>query len=260
MKKRTPLLLLLIIMTVSCADDNFLEVPPKKGTENYGFDFELPTCNKSDIVRHFAYNLEYNEEHEQAKWVSYMTCKRRISNNSVGRTDNFRSDPLVSSQSATGSDYRSTGYNRGHLAPAGDFKWNGTAMSESFYMSNMSPQRYEFNAGIWLDLENKVRNWALKHDTLYITTAGILEDNLNTIGRSTDISICKRFYKVIFSKKHKKAIGFILEHKEIDSYIMDFAISVDEVEKITGIDYYSGLPDSLETVIEKSVDIDWWSN
>jgi endonuclease G len=90
------------------------------------------------------------------------------------RKDNFRSDPKVKTGSAALSDYKGSGYDRGHLAPAADFKWSATAMSESFYMSNMSPQVPGFNRGIWKNIESTVRNWAVENDEIYIVTGPVL--------------------------------------------------------------------------------------
>jgi len=105
----------------------------------------LPEISPNDlIVKHYAYTLNYNEEHGQAEWVAYILTKDRVYG-TVKRTDNFRSDPKVKTGSATLADYKGSGYDRGHLAPAADMKWSATAMSESFYMSNMSPQRPDFN-------------------------------------------------------------------------------------------------------------------
>ena len=257
--------ILATLIILSCSDDNLIDSDKKfylkngADTINFFKDFELPACNEDDIVRHYAYSLEYDENHEQAKWVSYMTSSSRSRKTSVQRTDNFREDPLISTGSAHQYDFSGSGYTRGHLAPAGDFRWNYTAMSESFYMSNMSPQRYKFNAGDWLDLENKVRSWAIKYDTLYVIAAGVLADkNLSKIHKKNVISVCKRFYKVIYSKHNNKAIGFLFDHNDTDKYFMSFAVPVDEVEKATGLDFFSGLPDATEGVIESVVDKDFW--
>ncbi len=103
--------------------------------------FGLPAYTSRDaIITHTAYSLNYSEDHEQAAWVAYKLTAEKVSG-TCERTDDFRPDPMVMTGSAELSDYRGSGYDRGHLAPAGDMKWSPTAMSESFYMSNMSPQR-----------------------------------------------------------------------------------------------------------------------
>ena len=125
-------------------------------SDNY-FNYLPSQQSNGQIVHHANYTLQYNEEHEQASWVAYRLTSHHLQNPSTKRKDNFRSDPKVKTGSATLSDYKGSGYDRGHLAPAADFKWSSTAMSESFYMSNMSPQVPGFNRGIWKKLESKIR-------------------------------------------------------------------------------------------------------
>ena len=103
------------------------------------------------IVNHLGYSLSYNEKNEQASWVAYELTADQV-RGTVKRKDSFRSDPLIKTGSASLSDYKGSGYDRGHLAPAADMKWSTTAMSESFFMSNMSPQLPGFNRGIWKKL------------------------------------------------------------------------------------------------------------
>ena len=119
----------------------------------------LPYYTQSDqIISHTAYTLKYSEQHEQASWVAY-TLKSSHTSGTVGRTNDFREDYKVKTGSASLSDYKGSGYDRGHLAPAADFKWSSTAMSESFFMSNMSPQKPGFNRGIWKKLESRKLPW-----------------------------------------------------------------------------------------------------
>ncbi|GAH82191.1 unnamed protein product, partial [marine sediment metagenome] len=130
---------------------------------------------KDDIIRHTAYTLKYKEKYEQAEWVLYKLTAERVKG-SYKRTNDFRPDPMVKTGSATLSDYKGSGYDRGHLAPAGDMKWSTTAMSESFYMSNMSPQNPGFNRGIWKKLEGQVRTWATDNEEIYIVTGPVLSE------------------------------------------------------------------------------------
>ena len=117
--------------------------------------FELPkTLSGEQIIYHTGYTLSYNEKHEQANWVAYELTAQELAG-TVKRKDSFKSDPMVKSESASLADYRKSGYDRGHLIPAADMKWSTTAMSESFYMSNMSPQSPSFNRGIWKKLESQ---------------------------------------------------------------------------------------------------------
>ena len=118
---------------------------------------------------------------------------------------------MISTGSASLPDYKGSGYDRGHLAPAGDMKWSTTAMSESFYMSNMSPQEPSFNRGIWNRLESQVRRWAIDNGSVYIATGGVLTDGLKTLG-SNSVSVPQYYFKVIldYQEPDIKGIGFII--------------------------------------------------
>jgi endonuclease G len=211
------------------------------------------------IVNHLGYSLSYNEKNEQASWVAYELTADQV-RGTVNRKDSFRSDPLIKTGSASLSDYKGSGYDRGHLAPAADMKWSTTAMSESFFMSNMSPQLPGFNRGIWKKLESKVRDWAIDNNKICIVTAGILDEGMNTIG-SNSVSIPNYYYKVIldYTEPELKAIGFILPNKKSKALLQSLAISVDSVEIRTGIDFFYNLPDDKENELESIIDLSKWN-
>ncbi len=224
-------------------------------------NIELPTTYSDDeIINHSYYTLSYNEHHEQANWVAYKLLKSMIELGTYDRTDNFRPDYKIKNNSAQLEDYKGSGYDRGHLCPAGDMKLSYTAMSESFYMSNMSPQIPGFNRGIWKKLEGLVRNWAMDNGEIYIVTGPILTGNYPAIG-SNQVSIPDYYYKVVLDYKEPefKGIGFILPNEKSSSSLQSFILSIDEVESRTGIDFYHSLPDSIEEQIESNVNVADWS-
>lgn len=205
------------------------------------------------IVTHNYYSLGYNEEHEQASWVFYKLYSDLV-DGAAERKDKFKADPFVGTGSASLSDYRGSGYDRGHLCAAADMKINDLAMAETFYMSNMSPQIASFNRGIWKELEADVRDWVEEGDTIYVATAAIFKDNKGTIGQN-EVTIPGYYYKVLYRIKNDKKpaamIGFILPHEKSDREVESFIVSVDRVEEATGIDFFSGVDDerSLEAEI-----------
>jgi endonuclease G, mitochondrial len=164
----------------------------------------------------------------------------------------------VPTGSASLADYRNSGYDRGHLFPAGD-AWDSASMNDCFYLSNMSPQNSSFNSGIWALLEAQVRTWAIDFDTIYIATGGILYDGLPTIGTDS-VAVPEYFYKVILSESSKDTmgIGFILKNEGSQSQFSSFAITIDSVEEVTGIDFFPGLSDSLESRVESVLDTSKW--
>ena len=223
-------------------------------------NLELPKILKTDqIIHHSNYTLNYSEQHEQAEWVAYSLTSSQVYG-SVGRTNDFRSDPNVKTGSASLPDYKGSGYDRGHLAPAGDMKSTYTAMSESFYMSNMSPQVPGFNRGIWKKLEGTVRNWAMDNKKVYITTGAVLTASYPTIGINK-VSIPEFYYKVVldYEQPELKGIGFILPNQKSDKSLQSYAVSIDEVERFTGIDFFHSLPDNIEEKIESDAAVNKWS-
>ncbi len=223
-------------------------------------EFGLPAyTSEDDIIRHTAYTLKYREKYEQAEWVAYKLTAVRVKG-SYKRTNDFRPDPMVKTASAEPSDYENSGYDKGHLAPAGDMRWSAIAMAESFYMSNMSPQKPGFNRGIWKRLKKKVRTWATDNEEIYIVTGPVLSDNLSTIG-SNKVAVPKYYYKVIldFKEPELKGIGFVLPNQSPKQPLTTYAKTIDSVEALTGIDFFPAIPDSLEDAIESSIQINKWS-
>ena len=224
-------------------------------------EFYLPTSNTGQIVEHEFYTLSYDEDHEQAEWVAYEVNLKRLNGKKVKRTDDFRPDPRVKTRSATPDDYRRSGYTRGHLAPAGDMNFHPDAMSESFYMSNMSPQVYHFNGGVWRELEEQVRDWGRKYKQLYVVTGPVLsEPVLETIGRNK-VSVPASYYKVLLdlTEPEFKGIGFIIPHELSNEHLSRYAVTIDEVEAVTGIDFFPDLlSEELETELEGSTDVRRW--
>jgi len=222
-------------------------------------NLEIPTLKKGEmLIKHVAYSLVYDEVHEQAKWVAYeLTAKE--THKLYDRTNHFLVDPSVKTGSACDADYKGSGYDRGHLAPAADMGWSATSMTESFYFSNMSPQTPSFNRGIWKKLEELVRIWANELDTIYIVTGPVLTPGLTSIG-GNKVSVPDYYYKVILDiYPTKKAIGFILPNEGSSASLKSYAVSVDVVEKMTGIDFFSLLPDNVETKVEATCCSSCWS-
>ena len=164
-------LLSILILFFACRST--IDIPPN---ENISFEPK----SSGEIVKHTYYTLAYSEENEQAFWVYYQLTPENI-NGTQARTDDFRPDPAVSTGSASLEDYKYSGYDRGHLCPAADMTQNKTAMSETFFLSNMSPKLSGFNSGIWSTLEGKVREWALQYNKLYVVTGPIFKNNLDTM-------------------------------------------------------------------------------
>ena len=235
-----------LILSFSCKKDNNIEPIADKGLE---------PISAGEIIKHTYYTLAYSEENEQAYWVYYELTPELI-NGTQSRTDDFRADPLVTTGSASLADYSGSGYDRGHFCPAADMTLNKISMSESFYLSNMSPQLAGFNRGIWSSLEDQVRKWALEYSKLYVVTGPIFKDNIASIG-ANKVTVPGYYYKVLFDGKDKM-IGLILPNASSSKSLIQFVVKVDEIEQQTGIDFFSGLDDKIENQLEGSINTASW--
>ncbi|MEN8185783.1 MAG: DNA/RNA non-specific endonuclease [Bacteroidota bacterium] len=243
---------ILFLFFIACDDNN----------QNQQIDPDLnfyPTSTTNSTVQHKYYMLSYNENHEQAEWVAYELKNEHIVYTTIKRPY-FEQDPNVTTGSADWRNFKDSGYTKGHLLPAADRKFSKEAYNETFLTSNVSPQIYDFNAGVWQRLEEKTRYWAQKYDQLYVITGGILSDELKTIGYE-EVSVPKYFYKILldYTKPEIKAIAFLIPHEESDKPLYEFVISIDKLESLTGIDFYPALPDDLEGKLESSSDYKGWS-
>jgi endonuclease G len=223
-------------------------------------NLEIPALKKGEtVIKHKAYSLSYNEEYEQANWVAYELTAEETQGN-FKRTNKFIEDPLVSTGTADNKDYLHSDLDRGHLAPAGDMGWSAQSMAESFYYSNMSPQVPTFNRGIWENGEELQRAWAVENKSIYIVVGPVLTKGLPTIGPNK-VAIPKYYFKVIldYNSPSIKGIGLLIPNGESSRSLKSFFVSIDSVEKFTGIDFFPGLPDDQEKLIESNVNLNEWS-
>jgi len=228
---------------------------PKENTNAYF----LPTSTTGQIVHHQNYSFSYNELHEQAEWVAYELKVSHLSSTNHKRPY-FEIDKTVKTGAAHWRNYKKSGYDRGHLCPAGDRRFTKEAHDETFLTSNISPQEHKFNAGVWNRLEQKVRYWARNNDGVFVVTGGVLQNGLKTIG-DEDVSVPNQFYKVILDNNNGKikVLGFLMDHKDSDLPLYKFVVSVDDLEALTGIDFFPQLDDSIENKLEASRSYKSWS-
>ena len=218
----------------------------------------LPRSTTGEIVEHSFYTLSYSEPHEQAEWVAYTLKQEHLTYDDRERPY-FIEDPKVSTKSADWRNYRGSGYDRGHLLPAGDRRFSEQAYNETFYTSNISPQNKDFNAGIWNRLEQQVRYWCKKEGELFVVTGGVLEEGLPQIG-DEDVDVPRAYYKIVMkgSGDNTKVLAFLIPAEESQKPLQGFLVSVDEVEKRTGIDFFEKQPDAWQSRIESKVDAEGW--
>ena len=218
----------------------------------------LPKSTTGSIVAHNYFTLSYSEPHEQAEWVAYELLPKHLTKDEFDRPY-FVEDRKVKTGSADWRNYKNSGYDRGHLCPAGDRRFSYNAYLETFLTSNISPQDRKFNGGIWNRLEQKVRYWCKQFDGVYVITGGILKDNLPGIGEE-EVAIPEAFYKVVLDRRGDSfsAIAFIIPNQPTDRSFYEYAVPIDEVEAQTGIDFFFQLEDALENKLESTIDLKSW--
>ena len=207
----------------------------------------LPSAS-GQVIHHTYYTLSYNEKNEQAQWVAYVMDRKMLNVPNLPRYNYFDPDYQVTTRSAFHRDYNSSGYTRGHLVPAGDMAFDTLAMRETFLMSNISPQLRAFNNGIWKELEENVRDWTYKAESLYIISGPIFTGYRKTIGRENKIAVPDAFFKVLldYTDPERKAIAFILPHEMSERRLQEFMVSVDEVERVKSIDFFNEMINDVE--------------
>lgn len=225
---------------------------------------EIPALKSSQpeqVIKHEGYTVSYNSDYKIANWVAYELTSEEVRSKKAERNNKFVPDPMVNSATALNEDYSKTGYDRGHMAPAADMKWSVKAMRESFYFSNICPQKPGLNRGIWKDLEEQSRMWAMDNGAVMIVTGPVIKKDLRRLGKNR-VGIPESFYKVIVyhTGKNYEGIGFLFDNKDYKkSSLKDRVVSIDSIEKMTNIDFFPSLPDSEENKMEASVDMTKWS-
>lgn len=205
----------------------------------YVTNAQQPLEKNNQIVQHNGFILSYNETCEQPNWVHYKLTKNDLlENDTVKRKNYFKRDILVETGSASGSDY-SRPYDRGHLKPASDESNNQEQMNETFYMSNISPQHYSFNRGVWKRLETRVRSYVNegKADSIFVTTGPILSDSLPCIGKANEVCVPEYFWKVlkIYKGGEFEYEVYYMKNEKSNQALNRFRIELEVLENKTNL-------------------------
>ena len=207
-----------------------------------------------------GYTLSYNCQRLIPNWVAYELTSEETGGD-VPRATHFRTDPDIATMQAEVRDYTNSGWDKGHMAPAADMKWSGEVMDECFYLSNICPQDHKLNTGVWKSLEEKCREYARYFGNIYIVCGPVVKNNqYGTIG-DNGVMVPDGFFKVLLAPYYGKysAIGFLFDNKKGGKKFMEHAVTIDEVERVTGIDFFPLLPDEVEQAVEAKVDESVWN-
>ena len=233
-----------------------------KHTEN----LEIPApmeSNKELVLQRTNYTLSFNKSTNLPNWVAWRLDKKKLAEKVNRDRYKFVADPDMTGKNAVVTqDYARSGYDRGHMCPANDSRWSGEAMKESFYMTNICPQDPSLNSGDWNELEQACHKWA-EEGPIYIVCGPILykKSKAEYIGKEHKIRVPEAFFKVVLAGVEKgkpRAVGFVYKNTKGNRPLDAYVNTVDEVERITGFDFFPELPDEVETKVESAYNIKDW--
>lgn len=227
------------------------------------FDY-TPSPLDGQVIHYAEFTTSYSNLHKQPYWVAYELTKEELELESRDRISKFIQDHNVIQGAAEHDDYTNTNYDRGHLSRAEYNKRSETVYRQSYFTSNISPQigvNFNRTGGDWYNLEELEKQFALSLGKVYAVSGPVFKDNIEVIGDETSITVPGYFYKAILSKDKKHAIAFLLKHDNIDvNSLWDAAISINELEGITNINFFRMLDNKTEQKIESVVDVVYWKS
>ena len=222
---------------------------------------EIPTVTVADnIIEYEGYTVSYNTKTLIPNWVAYELTEEETRGD-AGREDKvFSMDMSFKGPQARREDYSHSGWTKGHMAPAKDFAWSDDALTETFYFMNVCPQDETLNAKDWNYLEKQVRRWAREYGKVWVVSGPIIGKNkYGTIGDGK-VVVPDAFFKVVMVSQGAlySAIAFVMGNDAERYYLADCSMSVNELEELTGLDFYPALPDTIEELVEADFDYSVW--
>ncbi|MBR4817916.1 MAG: DNA/RNA non-specific endonuclease [Bacteroidales bacterium] len=222
---------------------------------------ELPATSGDDIIlTHTGFIISYNAEARLPEWVAYELTADETRGD-VDRDESvFRMDPTYKGTQAMREDYFDSGWTRGHMACAADFQWDEEAMNDTFYLTNICPQDEELNKGDWNYLEKQVRRWARDYGKVWVVSGPIVGTNRYGIIGDRGVTVPDSFFKAVLAENRGKyhAIAFVMDNDDKRYWLDDCAMTVDELEDITGLDFFPMLPDEVEKNVESKITLSFW--
>ena len=259
LKIRTTLLLLPLLALLAAFGAPPAPVMKSPAERSQNLQLGIP-AESDQMIDRSGFALGYSKSRRQALWVSYILTAAHLNAPQVKRANKFRPDPELKFDPVRPQQYNRTGFDRGHLAPASDMTYSRETMEQSFYMTNISPQLPACNRGIWKRIETQIRAWARQESELYVITGPVFFDGEAVFMKNTDIRIPDAFYKVALDlSPPMKMIAFLVPNRASKRPVRSFVVTVDEIEAITGMNFFDNLDDRIENELEKHSDIAEWN-
>ena len=224
------------------ATEDLMEVKIPSGVSNRRIDYEAMT-------------VYFNPKYHIPNCVAYELTATEIAQTDAPDAQKrnnytFNADPKVSG-CPEWWEYKESYYDRGHMAPVMDMRWSAKTMEQCFYMTNICPQDHDLNNGEWRKMEEAIHSWARTYKQLYIMTGPVLpKNNIEMTGKNGDIAVPQQFFKVVYAPQQNMAIAFLFDNENATTSWRKHSTTIDEVERLTGIDFFSSLPDTTEDAVE----------
>lgn len=233
--------------------------PSGAGMHYQGLDrVVMPAAVESQEYDYTGFKVSFNRHNRTPNWVAWELLGVETEG-VASRHNKFWQDVNVEGCPTTG-DYRNSGYDRGHMCPAAEQKWSEEAMNDCFVMANMCPQDHALNSGAWNTLENRERNWA-RRDSAIVIVAGPIYENGDTKTIGNGVLVPSAFFKVLLAPyvEQPRAIGFVFPNMSAPGNMQNYVMTVDDIEKLTGYDFFSSLPDDIENEVESKASFREWN-
>lgn len=254
-------LLLIAVAIVAFIPLESSEINQDKGLPEGSFEqVIIPDDIPNIMLDYEGFSVGFNPEMHQPNYVVWTLEPDETAGDNSRTNAQFMADPQVDG-CASLTDYRNSGFDRGHMAPAADMKWSEKAMADCHYLTNMCPQDKRLNSGAWATIEKNARKWALKYGPLVIVCGPVLSDRLTRSIGVTPVPVPERFFKVILAPHANPpmGIGFIMPNSYVEGGAQSTVVSIDDVEAVTGFDFFSELPDDIENEVEKQNKLRVWN-
>ena len=232
----------------------------QKIAEKERIEYVLPLQNASEqILYRKGYTVSYNKDNRIPNWVAWHLTADHTSGPYRRPGGAWHEDTQVPTPRITLTDFRDCAWTRGHMCPAGDNKWDADAMYETFLFTNCCPQHANLNSGVWNQIEMSCRRWAEKYGDIYIVCGPILfRQEHETIGPNK-VVVPEAFFKVVLCRSDRpKAIGFLFRNDGKKVTLSSVVHTVDDIERLTGIDFFPALDDKTEDRIEAEANLREW--
>lgn len=256
-----PLILACVLQACVHSATGFEGAPTAGASETELVYASAPDAS-ADVLCHYpGFTISFSPEHHQPRWVAWELTGREAQGEATSRKNlSFTVDPSVDG-CPTLADFRGSGFEKGHMCPAGDMKWSQEAMDACFMLTNVSPQVHALNNGAWRTLEEKCRQWAVRDSAILIICGPILADSLTRTIGPDQVSVPQRFFKAIVAlhANPPRGIAFIMPNGYVEGGMQAAAVSIDQAEAASGLDLFPFLPDSIETQIESLCNFPLWS-